>query len=94
MDKRTAGIYKMAILALIENGHDFRLISGKKEKAGKSAGIAGIGANEYSRTGDRLTLQAFVSMSRVKPSTDFIYADEAAAEQEEDPEQEEQEGDA
>lgn len=92
MDKRTKSIYKFAIYALIENGHSFKLVSGKKKKKASSAVIAGIGASKNRKNSDTLTLHAYVTGERDGFTTAATVMDcGMQPEQDEaDPEQEEQ----
>ena len=96
MDKRTAGIYKMAILALIENGHRFELVNGQKQIDENRSGVAGIGASEYHSKSDTLTLKAKIRSKLNGYAPNITYIDEdldLTDEKDQEPEQE-QEGDA
>lgn len=92
MDKRTKSIYKFAIIALVDNGHDFKLVSGKKKKKADRAGIAGICASKERKNSDTLTLHAYVTGERDGLTTAATVMDcGMQPEQDEaDPEQEEQ----
>lgn len=108
MDKRTANIFKFAILTLIENGHSFELVNGQKETDENRSGVAGIGASEYHRKSDTLTLKVKSRSKLNGYAPNITYIDEnldltdekdhvrriGKEQDEEQEEQPEQEGDA
>lgn len=76
MDKRTANIFKFAILTLIEYGHRFELVNGQKQTDENRSGVAGIGASEYHRKSDTLTLKAKIRSKLNGYAPNITYIDE------------------
>ena len=98
MDKRTANIFKFAILTLIENGHRFELVNGQKQTDENRSGISGILASECHRKSDTLTLKVKIRSKLNGYAPNITYIDENVDltdekdQEPEQPEQEEQDG--
>ena len=96
MDKRTANIFKFAILTALENGHGFELVNGQKQKDENHSGVAGIGASECHRKSDTLTLKVKIRSKLNGYAPNITYIDEGldlTEEKDQEPEQEQEEQD-
>ena len=94
MDKRTANIFKFAILTALENGHGFELVNGQKQTDENRSGVAGIGASEFHRKSDTLTLKVKIRSKLNGYAPNITYIDEnvdLTDEKDQEPEQEQPE---
>ena len=94
MDKRTANIFKFAILTALENGHRFELVNGQKQTDENRSGISGILASECHIKSDTLTLKVKIRSKLNGHAPNITYIDENVDLTDETDQEPEQEGDA
>ena len=93
MDKRTANIFKFAILTALENGHGFELVNGQKQTDENRSGVSGIFASECHRKSDTLTINVKIRSKLNGHAPNITYIDEGLDlmdEKDQEPEQEEE----